>query len=297
MTADDENPPAADSYVDARCAAVYDIFEGPERDDLDVYAAMVEEFGAASVVDVGCGTGTFATMLAGRGVEVVGVDPSALALNVARTKPNSDQVTWVHGVAADLPPLQVDIAFMTANVAQEILGAEKWSETLLAIRRILRPGGLIVFESRIPEREAWLEWTKENTYSVAEVDGEGTVESWVEYEASYGGFVDFIGVLVFERDGRRVEQRSWLQFRDRDELTKSLEDTGFNVEEIRDAPDRPGREFVFIARKGKYPYRRDVDLDKMDLVPQELGRHLARADGRRIVRAGLISDSQPYRPS
>ena len=29
------------------------------------------------------------------------------------------------------------------------------------------------------------------------VDGEGTVESWVEYEAGYGGFVDFIGVLVF----------------------------------------------------------------------------------------------------
>ena len=43
MTADD----VADSYVDARCAAVYDIFEGPERDDLDVYAAMVDEFGAA----------------------------------------------------------------------------------------------------------------------------------------------------------------------------------------------------------------------------------------------------------
>ena len=117
--------------------------EGPERDDLDVYAAMVDEFGAASVVDVGCGTGTFATMLAGRGVEVVGVDPSALALDaLARKKPNPDQVTWVHGVAVDLPPLQADMAFMTANVAQAILGAEEWSETLMAIRRSLRPGGL-----------------------------------------------------------------------------------------------------------------------------------------------------------
>ncbi len=100
-------------------------------------------------------------------------------------------------------------------------------ETLLAIRRSLRPGGRIVFESRDPERRAWLEWTKGNTYSAAEVHGEGAVESWVEFEAACGGFVDFIGVLVFERDGRRVEQRNCLKFRSRDELKKSLEGTGF----------------------------------------------------------------------
>lgn len=51
-----ESPREPDSSVDARCAAVDDIVEGPDRDDLDVYAAIVEEFGAASVVDAGCGT-------------------------------------------------------------------------------------------------------------------------------------------------------------------------------------------------------------------------------------------------
>ena len=265
MPADGARNPAddaGDSYVDARCAAVYDIFEGPERDDLDVYAAMVEEFGAASVVDVGCGTGTFATMLAGRGVEVVGVDPSALALDVAQSKPHAGKVTWVHGIAADLPPLQAGMAFMTANVAQAILGDEAWAETLTAIRRRLSPGGLLVFESRDPERQAWLEWTKEYTYSTAEVGGVGTVKSWVEFDAAHGAFVDFVGMLVFERDGRRVEQRSRLQFRDRAELTKSLEDAGFVVDEIRDAPDRPGREFVFIARKSQLTYQRNVDADQ-----------------------------------
>jgi 2-polyprenyl-3-methyl-5-hydroxy-6-metoxy-1,4-benzoquinol methylase len=33
--------------------------------------------GARSVLDVGCGTGSFACMLAQRGIEVVGVDPAA----------------------------------------------------------------------------------------------------------------------------------------------------------------------------------------------------------------------------
>ena len=126
-----------DAYSDPRCAAVADVFEGTERNDLDVYVAMVEEFQASAVADVSRGTRTFAAMLAGRGVDVVGIDPSALALDVARAKPHADEVTWVQGVAADLPPLQMDMAFMTANVAQAILGDEEWVETLMAIRRSL----------------------------------------------------------------------------------------------------------------------------------------------------------------
>lgn len=81
----------------------------------------------------------------------------------------------------------------------------------------------------------------------------------MEFDTAHGAFVDFVGMLVFERDGRRVEQKSRLQFRDRAELTKSLEDAGFDVDEIRDAPDRPGREFVFIAR---VPLQAGTDLDQ-----------------------------------
>ena len=36
---------------------------------------MVEEFGARSVIDLGCGTGLLARQLAARGVTVAGVDP------------------------------------------------------------------------------------------------------------------------------------------------------------------------------------------------------------------------------
>jgi SAM-dependent methyltransferase len=252
MSADDLDsaaPDAVDPYSNARCAAVYDVFEGPERDDLDIYAALLEEFEATSVLDVGCGTGTFASMLASRGVEVVAVDPSALALDVAKSKPGAERVTWVHGTAPDVPPLQADMAFMTANVAQVFLGDEDWSETLHAIRNCLREGGRLVFESRRPERKAWEDWTKAATHSRAEVEGEGPVESWVQFESVDGEYVRFVGVTVFESDGARVEEQSTLRFRSRDELISSLEHEGFVVDEVRDAPDRPGRELVFIARK------------------------------------------------
>ena len=67
---------------------------------------MVEEFGARSVLDIGCGTGTFACLLAGRGLTVTAVDPAAASLQIARGKPGADRVRWVQGYTTDLPPLQ-----------------------------------------------------------------------------------------------------------------------------------------------------------------------------------------------
>jgi len=42
---------------------------------------------------------------------------------------------------------------------------------------------------------------------------------------------------------------STLRFRERGEVESSLAAHGYVVEEVRDAPDRPGREFVFFARR------------------------------------------------
>lgn len=80
--------------------------------------AIVVELGARSVLAVGCGTGVLACRLAGQGLEVIGVDPAAASLDVARAKPGAERVVWLHGDASDLPPLSVDVATMTGNVAQ-----------------------------------------------------------------------------------------------------------------------------------------------------------------------------------
>jgi hypothetical protein len=42
---------------------------------------------------------------------------------------------------------------------------------------------------------------------------------------------------------------STLRFRHRDEVAASLAAAGYLVDEVRQAPDRPGREMVFIARR------------------------------------------------
>lgn len=236
-------------FADPRLARVYDPLD-PDRSDLDAYAAMAEEFGARDVLDIGCGTGTFATMLAGRGFTVSGVDPAAASLEVACAKPDAAAVRWVHGTAPDVLPLQVDLAFMTANVAQVFVTDADWDATLAAAHAALRPGARLVFESRDPDRRAWEAWTKENTHQVVDISHEGLVEDWVEVTRVDGDLVTFESPTVFQRDGVRIDSTSTLRFRSREALTASLQRQGFVVDEVRDAPDRPGREFVFVARKG-----------------------------------------------
>lgn len=239
---------ADEIFENPRLAAIYDPFN-PIRVDLDAYESMVNEFSARSVLDIGCGTGIFACRLAARGIEVIGLEPAKASLKVAQTKTWSERVTWIHGTALDLPPLQVDFATMTANVAQVFLTDEEWKETLLAVRDVLRPGGRLVFETRKPESQAWMNWTRESTYERVNVPNHGVVHGWVDVTDAQNSLVSFRWTYVFESDGAIITSDSTLRFRNLEEISDSLKDVGLSVEEVREAPDRPGREFVFIARR------------------------------------------------
>ena len=239
------------AFDEPRLAAIYDGLD-PDRSDLDAYLAMVDEFGARSVLDLGCGTGVFALLLADRGLEVIGVDPAGASLDVARAKPGAERVTWIHGDASAIPsPLTVDMVTMTANVAQVFLADADWLATLAACRAALRDGGHLIFESRDPARRAWEEWTEERTRSTTDIPGVGRVTDWVQVTdvSDDGELVTFTSPNIFEADGTVITSTSTLRFRSRDAIEKSLVASGFVVDEVRDAPDRPGRELVFVARR------------------------------------------------
>jgi SAM-dependent methyltransferase len=216
-----------------------------------VYATIAEELGAKRVLDVGCGTGTFAVLLAGRGFEVTGVDPALASLDVARGKPGADRVRWIHGDATSLPPVQVDLATMTGNVAQAIAEPADWEGALHGIHDALRPGGYLVFETRDPAYRAWEAWNRQASYAVTEIDGVGAVTSWYDLTEVNGPLVSFRSTTVFESDGEVLTSDSTLRFRERAEVEADLAAHGYVVDEIRGAPDRPGRELVFFARRAE----------------------------------------------
>ncbi|WP_250444453.1 class I SAM-dependent methyltransferase [Actinotalea sp. C106] len=234
-------------FAEPRLAAVYDPLD-PDRSDLDAYETIVaDELGARSVLDVGCGTGTFALRLASRGLDVTGLDPAAASVQVARSKAGADDVRWIVGTVDDLPSLQVDAATMTANVAQVFLEDHEWHATLDAIRRALRPGGTLVFEARRPEARAWEGWTKQATHQVVEVPGHGLVEDWVEVTQVDGELVTFESPTIFHADGARFESTSTLRFRSRPASEESLRHCGLDVLDVRDHAYAPGRAWLYLA--------------------------------------------------
>ena len=102
------------------------------------------------VVDVGCGTGSAALVAAARGARVVGVDPAARLLGLAREQAARLflDMEFVAGTAADLPvgDARADVVLSSFGV----IFAPDPSAAAAEFARVLAPGGRIVFSAWLP---------------------------------------------------------------------------------------------------------------------------------------------------
>jgi SAM-dependent methyltransferase len=232
--------------------AAYDELNSAD-DDYRFYASLAQELGASRVLDLGCGTGVLARLLARNGHAVVGIDPDPDMLRVARDQAGADQVDWRLGYSDSADTGGADLAVMTGHVAQVFVEDSSWRTALTNLHRALAPAGVLAFETRNPAARGWEAWTREATMRTVVAD-EGSVEFWHETAEVN---LPRIAYDTFTRNlstGEETRTRNLLAFRDREALKASLRDTGFEVtEEIGDWSRAPvtetSPEVVVTARR------------------------------------------------
>jgi SAM-dependent methyltransferase len=143
------------------------IFETGYADTYDIvyrdkdYAREVEAIGRLleryktgaikSALDLGCGTGRHAILLARSGLDVVGIDQSDAMLEHARKLAQESNAanspTFVRGDVRDFDAGRTfDAALMMFNVLGYMTGNDDLLAALRSVRRHVRDGGLFVFD-------------------------------------------------------------------------------------------------------------------------------------------------------
>jgi SAM-dependent methyltransferase len=223
-------------FRDPRLVAVYEQ-ESPWSDEDEYFCAAIAEYvptapmgTARRVLDVGCGTGRFATGLANRGYVVTGIDPARASLEFARARIGGDAVTWIEGTTRDLPDVKFEAAVMTKHVSQFFVSDEEWAAVLADVAQALVSGGVLTFDMRDARDREWDTWTADAVDVVVLPDG-NRVEEWTEVIAETANTVSFRTHYSFS-DGTDLESTATLRFRDPDELAASLAAAGLVIERI-----------------------------------------------------------------
>jgi SAM-dependent methyltransferase len=202
-----------------------------DDDDYRFYADLAHELHAHRVLDLGCGTGVLARLLASQGATVVAIDPDPDMLRVARDKPGAEAVDWRLGYSGCADTARADLAVMSGHVAQVFVGDESWGLVLEDLHRALMAGGTLAFETRNPAARAWERWTRHGTLRTIST-GDGPVEVWHE---TVNVALPQVTYDTFTRNlttGQETSERNALAFRDHDALGGSLRRAGYEVAAI-----------------------------------------------------------------
>jgi SAM-dependent methyltransferase len=136
-------------YADAYDPLYADKDYAIECDLIEILAARHGSQNGA-VLDLGCGTGRHAVILANRGWRVIGVDRSEEMLSIARQRAAQAGVDELEFLAGDVRSVRVDGEFDVALLMFAVLGYQLTDSdvaaTLATAAAHLRPGGVLLFD-------------------------------------------------------------------------------------------------------------------------------------------------------
>lgn len=208
-----------------------------------------------TAVDLACGTGSVAAILAERGLQVVGVDMSEDMLAVASQKAAHMEHPPVY-VCQRLEKLHlgrgVDLAVCALDSMDYIIDPELCCKAIRKVYRALNPGGIFLFDVNTPEK-------------LRAMDGQIFVDEDEDVFCLWRGEFDeksnicSYGMDLFQRRGDLWE-RSFEEHREyaysQEQLVEYLKEAGFTHIAVYgdrrlDAPNASDQRIYLKARKGK----------------------------------------------
>ena len=208
-----------------------------------------------TAVDLACGTGSVALLLAEKGLEVLGVDMSEEMLCQANQKAQSvdNPPVFICQSLQNLRlPRGVDLAVCALDSMDYITDPEDCREAIRRIYRVLNPGGCFIFDVNTPEK-------------LRAMDGQVFLDEDDDVYCVWRGEFDedsnicTYAMDLFQRAGG-VWHRSYEEHREyaysARQLTEYLRQAGFTNIEIyadrRFEKPGPGEQRIYLkARKGK----------------------------------------------
>ena len=229
----------------------------PYRQVVEFYYEILKREGvsARTAVDLACGTGSVAKILAQDGLSVTGVDMSEEMLTVAWDK-CANMENPPRFVCQKLQQLRlpkaVDLAVCALDSLDYILDPKDCAQAICRVYKVLNPGGIFIFDVNTPEKLKAMDGQifldeDEDVYCVWR--GEFNEQ---ENICSYG-------MDLFQRQGN-AWHRSFEEHREyaysMQQLIDFLKAAGFTSIEVYgdrvlEAPRPGGQRMYFKARKGK----------------------------------------------
>lgn len=248
-----EHAPNYTEFSDPRLASLYETLN-PFGEDSEFFCTLAQRLGAKRIIDLGCGTGLLTRELSRRGHSMIGIDPSAVMLGVAQTKPRAESVHWIQGSYEKLDGLRADMILMTSHVAQFFLADVEWLSMLHAASRALAPGGHIVFDVRRLTDPPFRGWPTKEHPRIIDGTAFGEIRWWFELRGVEDGRVRYELHYLFADSGERIASLNELVFRSQDTVDRALVHTGFQTEAVYGAWDgalvtKESPEMIFVAKR------------------------------------------------
>ena len=250
-----KNQEISEQYSNPKIAGLYNQTNQPYPLEKALYLDLAKEISAKKIIDIGCGTGLLTLELAKLGYEMIGLEPGKAMLDIALKDPAASKVKWIHGDTFLLKEENADLAIMSTHVAQELVGDAYFIEVLNSINKSLKVGGYLVFDSRNSEIKLEdFNWpTKQNPKNFNNSKGE-KMNLWVDVLENKEKVVKYKLNYYNQETTEELNSVNELAFRSQEEITKFLNQAGFEVEKVYGDWDKSkvsakSPEFIFVARK------------------------------------------------